>query len=350
MGDSDGSFNIKDALGLSEPASKLIETCSRGIGKLFRPYLLRKEADAQAYIIGKVSEAIKENQTLLQSIEYNRNGLTVISNQNSTPSLSDRVESRINFIEEKRQNNVESVIKNAFETIRNENVVSSEGVDEDWTNKFFRYAEDISSDEMQKLWGRILASEVKQPKSFSIRTLDVIRNLTQYEAELFIHVSRYIIESESYNFILLPRNQNSPFLYDSFKDVSMDIARLTDCGLFRSSPSILQFHFKPENNTKYFAFSNLNVEVNLKTGKAPCQINLLGQCLTSNAVEIMRMLALYKADKLYAETLIRNFPSQNFELKATNLRSRTYIAVNQEEIFKGNATYEDFKANAITRI
>ena len=37
---------------------------------------------------------------------------------------------------------------------------------------FFNIAEDISSDDMQALWGRIFAGKIKQPKSHSLRTLD----------------------------------------------------------------------------------------------------------------------------------------------------------------------------------
>lgn len=62
-------------------------------------------------------------------------------------------------------------------------------VNETWQNHFFRHAKYISDDEVQQLWGRVLHGEVKQPGSFSIRTLDVIAALSKQEAESFQKVA-----------------------------------------------------------------------------------------------------------------------------------------------------------------
>jgi len=50
-------------------------------------------------------------------------------------------------------------------------------VDEDWLNAFIRYAEDASSDRMQKLWARVLTGEVKSPGKFSRATLRCLAEL-----------------------------------------------------------------------------------------------------------------------------------------------------------------------------
>jgi hypothetical protein len=58
-------------------------------------------------------------------------------------------------------------------------------VDEDWLNVFERYAEDASTDRMQKLWGRVLAGEVRKSGSYAMRTLRFLSEFSQADALLF---------------------------------------------------------------------------------------------------------------------------------------------------------------------
>ena len=48
---------------------------------------------------------------------------------------------------------------------------------------------------MHKLWGRNLAGEVMQSKSYSLRTLGLIRNLSKKEADTFMMVAKFAIKS-----------------------------------------------------------------------------------------------------------------------------------------------------------
>jgi hypothetical protein len=58
-------------------------------------------------------------------------------------------------------------------------------LDDDWLNVFERYAGDASTDRMQRLWGRVLAGEVRRPGRFSIRTLRFLSEFSQQDALLF---------------------------------------------------------------------------------------------------------------------------------------------------------------------
>lgn len=58
-------------------------------------------------------------------------------------------------------------------------------VDETWLNRFFEWVGSISDEEVQALWARVMAGEVKRPGSFSLRTLDVLRSLSREEADIF---------------------------------------------------------------------------------------------------------------------------------------------------------------------
>lgn len=74
------------------------------------------------------------------------------------------------------------------------NSENSEGsFDEDWFARFINIAKDIHSDELQTIWGKILAKEVIHPHSVSLRTLDVLKNTSGEEARFFQQLMPYII-------------------------------------------------------------------------------------------------------------------------------------------------------------
>ena len=67
--------------------------------------------------------------------------------------------------------------------------------DFDWFIRFFDAASNISNEEMKRLWASVLAGEVYQSGSFSLRAIDTLYNMTPYEAELFSTVSKIIIDN-----------------------------------------------------------------------------------------------------------------------------------------------------------
>ncbi|QUY46021.1 DUF2806 domain-containing protein [Acaryochloris marina] len=58
-------------------------------------------------------------------------------------------------------------------------------ISDDWLDSFRREACGKSSEEMQILFGRILAEEIKKPESFSIRTVRIMGQLDNKAAKLF---------------------------------------------------------------------------------------------------------------------------------------------------------------------
>ena len=56
-------------------------------------------------------------------------------------------------------------------------------VDPDWLLRWRDAAGQVSSEELQNLWGRVLAGELKAPGKFSYRALEFLRSVTREEAE-----------------------------------------------------------------------------------------------------------------------------------------------------------------------
>jgi hypothetical protein len=87
--------------------------------------------------------------------------------------------------------NVGGVLSKAEQQFLPEEQVSNDPVDKDWMTRFLDIAEEISDEDMQEIWGRVLAGEIKKPKSYSLRTLEVLRNLSKEEAALVTKVSNF---------------------------------------------------------------------------------------------------------------------------------------------------------------
>ena len=75
-----------------------------------------------------------------------------------------------------------------------ETPVTDKPLDADWLRNWRDGAARVSSDELQSLWGKILAGEVKAPGTCSLRTLDFIKNLSQDEARAIERICPYVIQ------------------------------------------------------------------------------------------------------------------------------------------------------------
>jgi hypothetical protein len=57
--------------------------------------------------------------------------------------------------------------------------------DEEWLNVFEQYAERASTERTQRLWGRVLAGEIRRPGHYSMRTLRFLSEFSQQDAVKF---------------------------------------------------------------------------------------------------------------------------------------------------------------------
>ena len=94
------------------------------------------------------------------------------------------IQQRIAFQEEKRHRNITAIANQALVALANADVSDHEP-DHDWAARFFNEAQDVSSEEMQTLWAKVLAGQVERPGSTSIRTLGVLRDLDRSAAVTF---------------------------------------------------------------------------------------------------------------------------------------------------------------------
>jgi hypothetical protein len=156
--------NIGD---LARPATVLIEKISEVIGGCFKPYQIRRVAQAEA-------EAEKIRATT----------------QIEITDLQHRAMQRFFVEEAKKQNNIESITTKALPQLDND--ADPRLIEDDWITNFFDRCRLISDDEMQNLWAKVLAGEANSPGRFSKRTVNMLGTLDKSDAELFTKLCGFV--------------------------------------------------------------------------------------------------------------------------------------------------------------
>jgi hypothetical protein len=157
-------MEVRDLAGLSKPLEKLIESVSSGMGILYEPHRIRRRAEAEAH--GELIKADAE----LQKIE-----------------LLQRASRRISFKELQAQVNIDNIVAEASKYLPES--VDKKPVEPDWLLRFFDDCQLISDENLQSIWGKILAGEVAKPGKYSRITLSILKNLSKDDALLLEKVA-----------------------------------------------------------------------------------------------------------------------------------------------------------------
>lgn len=235
-----GAVDVINAL--NQPTQKLIDAVSGAIGKVYEPRYKKKMADAEAYEIEKIGKAIRDNCDM--PITYNPDGTLQIDTSNYE-ELIKRTGLRLAFQEVKKQENIETVVDNAYQLLEQETVVSNEPVDNGWMSRFMNSVGDVSNKDLQELWAKILAEEIKQPDSVSLRTLNVLSNLSKQEAELFMKYCPFVLVEKDGNFCIIKDREIEKTYNIKFDD----IFKLDECGLLSCDSGIYTGIEKAIDNT-----------------------------------------------------------------------------------------------------
>ena len=176
---------------VSVPAlEKLIDHTASGIGSLahsiltpsLRPWQAKRQAQADKIAAGGQAGAL-----LIQAdAQATARKMLLSEDADVTGELgiAEAVTQKIQFQERKRLLNVQSVVAQAADELGDALVEDSEP-DHDWTARFFNDVQDVSSEQMQSLWARVLAGEVIRRGSTSLRTLGILKNLDRTTADHF---------------------------------------------------------------------------------------------------------------------------------------------------------------------
>lgn len=200
-----------------------IPAINKGIGKL-----LETVADELAFLREhprKFAQAEADKLTLIAEAEEKVKGIRLEGQQH-------RALMRVAHQETRRQKNIEAVIEKASSAVPED--VSQESVDKDWIAQFFAHCQDVSNENMQTLWGKLLAGEVAKPSSFSLRTLSCVKNMSQEEAACFSRLCSAVwLELNHFPFIIFPQAVNNIEWVQYLQIHALQLRQLHSAGLIK---------------------------------------------------------------------------------------------------------------------
>lgn len=202
-----------DLKALSEPACKLIDSVSNAIGVLYEPTRIRRKTKAE-------SDAL------------------VIMAKGEADALTFRAAKRVSTQETRRQENIEEIMDKSLNYLEHQFSNEATYIDTDWLSFYFDKCQDISIDNVQNLWAKILAGEVLEPEACSRGTLLILQSLSNNDIKLFNKYCQYLfkVNGELLRFKYSSLNKH---LENNGIDES-DIRHLQDAGLVQPQQ---QFHF-----------------------------------------------------------------------------------------------------------
>lgn len=306
---------------------KLWETLAeKGIGSLLTPWQEKRIARARIEIRREelliLAQAEKE-------VEFIKSGKITLPESGNIKlitalpaDLSERIEPTIDLT----QFSVQASKLEMSETLRKEVNVSRalliaedilakdsqepspDPIEDDWLFSWREYAGRVSANELQDLWGRILAGEVKQPGSYSLRTLEFLKGLSKSEAELIGKAAKFVIAGNIF------RNKE-PFLEKDGINFSQ-LLFLQDIGILSGVEALgLSRTFNSVKPDSYFSALVANNKVMLlehedPSKKADAEIYIL----TKIGIEVLR-LASFEVNLEYFESVAKDFVTKGLNVK-----------------------------------
>lgn len=314
---------LEIAKALVEPGTKLMELVGRAVGTMYAPHHERKMADAEAYRIKTISEAVKESSFL--PVTYNKDGISISAEDAN--ELYQRAEMREQYQKIQEQRNIENVIEHARCEMIDAPCVENTPVDDDWINRLLKNAKEVNSETMQFIWGKILAGEVSKPGSFSLRTLEVIRNLSKEEAKAFQEILPFVVNQSRKKVLLGSQELNQKYGISYLK-----LELLSECGLLGSeNGNIFNMDIIGEDSSGFYNKSRIMYFSD--PAKKNTKITYGGYTLTKAAVELETILE-YTPNTDYFLDL-----AEEFYHRSSNLLKICVHKVNC--ISEDNINYED---------
>ena len=218
---ADSPVDVKIDANVTANLDPIIEATPKGLRKLFSLPFARLEARNARYVALMAAQTEHDRELIYQGRAIFRDG-NIVKLEHKSPAIDNILQAEQHY----ELNNLVENLEIAAEALKDipDDEVSDREVDEDFFARWRREAKVIGNKDLQRLWGRLLAEEIKEPSAISFRALDVLKNITSKEARIFQSISRYITSPGI--FICNISDQILPLDVD-FNDLVL----LHDCGL-----------------------------------------------------------------------------------------------------------------------
>lgn len=168
---------------------------------------------------------VKENSNAENINLINQQGENIY-NINDIKSIAKEINKFTENLLSKQKENTAEIVKLTFEQLKYEKEKVNVPND-DWLIKFYRYSQEITDSDFQRLWSNVLLSEMKNPKSIKIRALEELSRMSKDEILLFEKISKYAFSFGG--LLAIPTSYAKELKF-------IELSLLTDIGLFKPEP------------------------------------------------------------------------------------------------------------------
>jgi hypothetical protein len=188
-------------------------------------------------------------------------------------------------------------------------------IDDDWLNLFVRISEDKSSEELQQLFGRILAGEIRRPGSFSLRTVQLMSTISKEDAAALSALLSYAINGQVPPF---EKTENG-------RPTNEERLLLEELGI-AGHPSkvggmVVDYSLAPGPKPLLLMASHRGILVE-NTTQQIIKVTIPGQTLTTCARELAKIAHSPPTDIEFLKNLARNIYTQLQSTHAADIEGR----------------------------
>ena len=182
--------------------------------------------------------------------------------------------------------------------------VATPSLDPDWLNELAEIAGRKSDADMQKLWGRLLAGEIRNPGTFKLRTLQKLSAIDSGEAN---HIHEFLILAISNAFIF----RSDPFV--SFNKV----LEMEDLGVVQSGGGLLHNTWEiGPGSLLNLVFCNTIIQISSETTK---RIQIPCYPLTAFGEELSALILFEDVPRGYIDALATLFTNHGFLVELADI-------------------------------
>ena len=257
----------------SRVLEKLLALCGHAGTGFLLPYQIKRRAAADAAAdkikhteAAKTDIQVKEIQILGQAkLEKLKEEQLALIDQRDIPRDSSAFLMEAQKDRDRRlieaEFNLAQIIRLVLEELASipDGEVSDAAVDQDWFTQFRDKAEKVSDENMQQLWAKVLAGEVKEPGTTSLHAIDFLSKMSKQDAQLIEKLCPFAIFSEG---ILFEEEEWSELanLWDINELTILDNTRLYDLGIIGSLGAAQSIRNKTAVKKMELRYENKNQE------------------------------------------------------------------------------------------
>ena len=295
--------NVDVTINGTDALNTIAQIPEKGIAKLFHCLFGERDADIMRKKM-LIAAQTEQDINLIQSGQAE-----LIDDRVVKKDPENFINQMINHEFQQEINNLQGNLYAALKSLAqsSEEDILDDELNPDWFARWRREAKNTSDNYMQQIWGEILAEEIKKPTSFSYRTLDVLKNLSKSEAEVFYNATPLIC-LEGYLICETSGEREDIMGLES-------LMLLNECGLTTAHTSVAFNNTQIKGGMQYFRFAD-NIAMIIHSDKS---LSLPVIPLSIAGKELLKVIECKNNNKEYFEFIVRQINKRNNDLQPLNI-------------------------------